>query len=56
MKFPRSTNRWTAARPKPVTGPQDGDIINFDLSPDGKQFAIARGRQVGDVVMITSVQ
>jgi Tol biopolymer transport system component len=42
--------------PQQMTGLLDGDIINFDLSPDNKQFAIARGRQVGDVVMITSVE
>jgi Tol biopolymer transport system component len=42
--------------PKQITGPQDGDINNFDLSPDERQFVIARGRRVGDVVMITSVE
>jgi hypothetical protein len=42
--------------PQQMTGLLDGDIINFDLSPDNKQFAIARGRQIGDVVMITSVE
>jgi hypothetical protein len=33
-----------------------GEIYDFDVSPDGKRFAIARGRPMGDIVMLTDVQ
>jgi Tol biopolymer transport system component len=41
--------------PRQITIFQTDRIFDFDLSADGKQFVLARGRQVGDIVMITDM-
>jgi hypothetical protein len=44
------------ARPARQMMKLQGEIADFDISPDGKRFAIARGRPMGDIVMLTDLQ
>ena len=41
---------------KQITNFQRDKIFFFDLSPDGKRLALARGTEVSDVVLIKSTQ
>jgi Tol biopolymer transport system component/DNA-binding winged helix-turn-helix (wHTH) protein len=54
----RPDNVWRqplgGGSPQQVTHFKEDGIAYFDLSPDGKQFAIARGNAYSDVVLITN--
>ncbi|HEX8888318.1 MAG TPA: winged helix-turn-helix domain-containing protein [Pyrinomonadaceae bacterium] len=43
-------------QPKPLTDFKQDRIFWFDLSPDGRTLAVARGRVLNDVVLINSVK
>jgi Tol biopolymer transport system component len=40
------------SEPRPLTFFESGDIFEFDLSPDGKRLALARGESLRDAVLI----
>lgn len=51
------SNIWSqpidGGQPKALTNFASGWIFNFELSPDGKQIACARGNRSSDVILIT---
>jgi Tol biopolymer transport system component len=54
----RVYNLWaqpvSGGPPKPLTNFSSDRIFGFDISPDGKVFALARGHEMSDVVLISS--
>jgi serine/threonine protein kinase len=53
----RAFNIWSQpldlSPPKQVTFFESGEIGKFDLSPDGKTFAVARGQEKSDIIKIS---